>query len=152
MEAADALLDTGVSVPLKSFRFPFTKKSFTLRLTMRRPCLDAQIRIARLYLSMGVTADKMWEFTTEEQMKFLADHGAKIARMIAYTICRSSLSRLTLPLISWLIRRWMSNEHLIGAMLRFVMLLGTDPFIPIIKSAQMTNPLMPRKSHTAKGS
>lgn len=36
-EGADALLDIGVSVPLKAFHIPFRKSPLELRVTMRRP-------------------------------------------------------------------------------------------------------------------
>ena len=153
MEGADALLDAGVSVPLKSLRLPFRKKPVEIRATMRRPCLDGQIRIARIYLSMGVTSRQMWEFTKEQEMRFLAEHGLKIARMIALTICRGELTRrILLRPVTWAVRHWMSNEHLLGAMRRFVSLMGTDPFIPIIRSAERTNPMKPRTSQRRKGS
>lgn len=35
-EGADALLDIGVSVPLKAFHIPFRKSPLELRVTMRR--------------------------------------------------------------------------------------------------------------------
>lgn len=152
MEGADALLDAGVSVPLKSFRLPFRKKPVEIRVTMRRPCLEGQIRIAKVYLSMGVTSQQMWEFTKEQEMRFLADHGDKIARMIALMVCRGTLKRkLLLRLTTWAVRHWMSNDHLLGAVRRFVTLMGTDPFIPIIRSAERTNPMKPRTSQRKKG-
>lgn len=153
MEGADALLDAGVSVPLWSIRLPFRRKPVELRVTMRRPCLEGQIRIARIYLSMDVTSQQMWEFTKEQEMRFLADHGAKIADMIALTICRGPLRRrLLMRPMAWAVRHWMSNEHLLGAMRRFVSLMGTDPFMPIIRSAERTNPMKPRLSQRMKGS
>lgn len=36
-EGADALLDIGVSVPLKAFRLPWRKTPVELRVTMKRP-------------------------------------------------------------------------------------------------------------------
>jgi hypothetical protein len=153
IEGADALLDVGVSVPIASIRVPFKKKPVEIRVTMKRPCLAGQIKIARTYLSMGVTSEEMWRFSKEDEMRFLSDHGNKIAKMIAITICRGALtSRLFLGLMTWLVKTRMSNAHLIGAMKRFVTLMGTDPFIPIIKSAEMTNPMKPRTSQKSKGS
>ena len=58
-QVAEALLDVGVSIPLRSFRLPFRKKPVQIRLTMKRPKLGTQIRIARLYLKMDVTYEKM---------------------------------------------------------------------------------------------
>ena len=130
MEGADALLDAGVSVPLKSLRLPFRKKPVEIRATMRRPCLDGQIRIARIYLSMGVTSRQMWEFTKEQEMRFLAEHGLKIARMIALTICRGELKRrILLRPVTWAVRHWMSNEHLLGGDAQVRVADGHRPFL-----------------------
>lgn len=79
-EAAEALLNVGVSLPLKEFRLPFRKRPIILRVTMRRPCMSGQIEIARTYLSMNVTSAQMEAFSKDEQMRFLADHGDKICR------------------------------------------------------------------------
>ena len=42
-EGADALLDIGVSVPLKAFHIPFRKSPLELRVTMRRPYMPGHI-------------------------------------------------------------------------------------------------------------
>ena len=147
-EAADALLNVGVSLPLKEFWLPFRKRPIAFRVTMRRPCMSGQIEIARTYLSMGVTSDKMKKFTKEEQMRFLANHGGKICRMIALTIGSPVLAR---PL-AWFIRRFVRYEFQMAAVQKFVSLMGTDPFIPIIRSAEKTNPMKLRLSQKKKGS
>lgn len=153
MEGADALLDAGVTVPVMRLRLPFRKKPLELCLTMKRPCLSGQIRIAREYLSMGVTSERMWTFTKEQEMEFLATHGKTLSRIIAHTVCRSPVARkLLLRPTAWIVRNFMSNEHLLGAMKRFVTLMGTDPFIPIIRSAERANPMKPRLSHEKQGS
>ena len=92
-EGTAALLDRGVSVPLKELRIPLVKKPLKLRVVMRRPRLGGLIRLARVYLSLGVTAEQMKKFTKEEEMAFLAAHGKEISRMIAYTLCRGWISR-----------------------------------------------------------
>ena len=58
-EAADALLNRGISIPLKEFKMPFRKRPVVLRVTLKRPYMSGQIDFARTYLSMGVTAEKM---------------------------------------------------------------------------------------------
>ena len=88
-EGADALLDIGVSVPLKAFHIPFRKSPLELRVTMRRPYMSGQILFARTYLSMGITSEEMWGFSKEEEMQFLASHGKAVSRMVAYTLCRA---------------------------------------------------------------
>ena len=82
-EGADALLDIGVSVPLKAFHIPFRKSPLELRVTMRRPYMSGQILFARTYLSMGITSEEMWGFSKEEEMQFLASHGKAVSR---YTV------------------------------------------------------------------
>ncbi len=54
MECADALLDSGVSVPLKRWKLPWLKRPVEVRVTMKRPRLWGQILLAREYLKMGV--------------------------------------------------------------------------------------------------
>ena len=132
-EGADALLDIGVSVPLKAFHIPFRKSPLELRVTMRRPYMSGQILFARTYLSMGITSEEMWGFSKEEEMQFLASHGKAVSRMVAYTLCRGPFSRrVLLRPVAWL--------------------MGTDPFIPIIRSAERTNPMSLRLSQRKKGS
>lgn len=153
MEGADALLDAGVTVPLMLLRLPFRKKPVEIRLTMKRPCLSGQILIARTYLSMEVTSEQMWSFTKEQEMEFLVNHGKEVSRMIAYTVCRNPFARkFLLRPTAWLVRNYMGNDYLLGAMKRFVSLMGTDPFIPIIRSAERTNPMKLRMSQKKKGS
>ena len=152
-EGAAALLDRGVSVPLKDMRIPFRKKPLKLRVVMRRPRLGGLMRLARVYLSLGVTAEQMKKFTKEEEMAFLAAHGREISRMIAYTLCRGWWSRrLLVGVTAWVVRNWMSPEYLDAAMRSFVLLLGTDPFTSIIRSAGKMNPMKLRLSQGKKGS
>ena len=152
-EGADALLDTGVSVPLKAIHIPFKKTPLVLRVTMKRPCMSGQLRIARTYLSMGVTSEEMWKFTKEEEMQFLVNHGKKVSRMLAYMICRGYFARkFGVCLTSWFIRNFMPHEYQMEVMKKFVTLMGTDPFIPIIRSAEIANPMKLRLSRRKKGS
>lgn len=152
-EGADALLDTGVSVPLKAIHIPFKKTPLVLRVTMKRPCMSGQLRIARTYLSMGVTSEEMWKFTKEEEMQFLVNHGKKVSRMLAYMICRGYFARkFGVCLTSWFIRNFMTHEYQMEVMKKFVTLMGTDPFIPIIRSAEISNPMKLRLSRKKRGS
>lgn len=151
-EGAEALLDTGLSVPLKSLRLPFGK-SITLRVVMRRPTFGGQIRIAKEWLKMGVTSAEMWKMDHEAQMKFLVEHGKSVSRMIAMMICRGWLSRhLLIRPTSWFVRNMMSHEYLIDVVKKFVSLIGTDPFISIIRLAESVNPMPLRLSQDGKAS
>lgn len=148
-EGAEALLDAGVSLPLKDLRIPFRKQPLRLRLTMKRPTLSRQIKIAHAYLTMNTTAEELEAMDHEGQMAFLAKYGKTLSRIIALT-----MERWWLPvwLLSWLVRHWMKWEYQKAAFSRFVLLMGTQSFIPIIRSAEMTNPMKLRLSHGRKGS
>ena len=144
IEAAEALLDVGVSLPFLQFKMPFRKKPVSIRVTMKRPCLGSQIRIARLYLQLGITY---------EEMAFLAIHGKRVSKMVSLTICRGAVSGLLFSgIVAWLLRWFVPDKYLQGANQRFVTLLGTKSFMRIIESVQISNPLKPRESQKRKGS
>ena len=149
-EASEALLDVGVSVPLKPIRLPFRKKRLLLRLTMRRPRLSTQIKIARLYLSLGVTYAELEALDKDGQMCFIAEHGKTISDMVALTMCGKWWKPVWL--VSWILRHWVDNLYMQVAMMKFVLLLGTESFTNIIRSAEMTNPMKLRLSQRRKGS
>lgn len=153
-EGADALLDAGIIVPLKRLRLPFRKKPVELTVTMKRPYMSGQIAFARTYLQMGVTSEQMWNFTKEEEMQFMAAHGKEVSRMIALTLCRGWLSRRwpVIGIVAWAVRNFMEQEMITGVIKRWVSLMGTDPFMIIIKSAERTNPMKLRVSQREKGS
>ena len=83
-EAAEALLDRGVSVPFKDIRLPFRKKPLKVRITMKRPTLAGQIEIGRQYLEMDTTAEEVRTLPKLEQMRFMARHGKRLSRIIAF--------------------------------------------------------------------
>ncbi|WP_289065597.1 hypothetical protein [uncultured Alistipes sp.] len=151
IEAAEALLDIGVSLPF--FKIPFTRK--VVRLTMKRPCLGGQIRLARLYLRTGITYEEMLEFSKHEELAYMAVHGRRVSKMVALTICRGAFSTwLFSDLLAWLLRWFVDDEYLRAASMQFLCLLGTKSFMTIIKSISTTNPMRPRLSQrkSEKGS
>ncbi len=148
-EGAEALLNVGVSLPLKDFRLPFRKEPLRLRLTMRRPTLAGQIQIARTWLSVGMTLEEFEVLDYDGQMQFLAKHGKKLSRMIALTMPHWWLPTCVL---SWFIRRWMKWDYQKAAFEKFVTLMGTSSFTPIIRSAEISNPMKLRLSRRKKGS
>ena len=149
-EASEALLDMGVSVPLKPIRIPFLRKPLLLRITMRRPRLSTQIRIARLYLSLGITYAELERLDKNAQMRFIAQHGKTISEIVALTMCGKWWKPMWL--VAWGLRPMVDNLYLQVAMMKFVLLLGTESFTNIIRSAEMTNPMKLRLSQEKKGS
>jgi len=149
IEAAEALLDIGVSLPF--FKIPFTRK--VVRLTMRRPCLGGQIRLARLYLQIGITYEEMLEFSKHEDLAYMAMHGKRVSKMVALTICRGAISGTFFSgILAWLLRWFVDDVYLQAANMQFLRLLGTKSFMTIIRSISTTNPMRPRLSQKRKGS
>lgn len=148
-EGAEALLNVGVSLPLKDFKVPFRKEPLHLRLTMKRPTMACQIQIARTWLSVGMTLAEFEALDYDGQMAFLAKHGKKLSRMIALTMPHWWLPTCVL---SWFIRHRMKWEYQKAAFEKFVTMMGTSPFMPIIRSAEMANPMKLRLSQGRKGS
>ena len=149
LEASEALLDIGVSVPFKPLRVPFRKKPVYLRMTMQRTTLGRLIELSREWLSVGMTLDEFEGLDWDGQMAFLGKHGKTLSRMIALTIrCRW----VPICLLSWLVRHWMPWEYQRAAVLRFLTLVGTSPFTIIIRSAARMNPMRVRLSQGKKGS
>lgn len=148
-EGAEALLDAGVSLPLKDIHLPFMKTPLRLRLTMKRPTMERQIQIAQTFLSMETTLKEFTSLDYNGQMVFLTKHGKKLSRIIALTMGHWWLP---ISVLSWFVRRFMKWEYQKNAFERFVTLMGTQSFIPIIRSVELTNPMKLRLSQRKKGS
>lgn len=148
-EGAEALLNVGVSLPLKDFKVPFRKEPLRLRLTMKRPTMACQIEIARTWLSVGMTLEEFERLDYEGQMQFLVKHGKKLSRMVALTL---GCWWLPTGVLSWFIRHGVKWEYQKGAFEKFVTLMGTESFTPIIRSAEIANPMKLRLSRGRKGS
>ena len=147
LNAAEALLDKGVSVPFQ-IRIPLTRWVWHPRFTMRRPRLGGQIRIARLRLKMGVTAEQMRALTAEEQDVFMSMHGKGLSKIIALTICRGYVSGMVLmPIVAWFIRHFVDVKWILGSHKVYKNLLGTKSFSAIISLAETMNPMSPHLSH-----
>ncbi len=151
---AEALLDVGVSVPLKEVRIPWKKKPLNLRLVMRRPLLGNLIRIARIYLSIGITYKQISEYDKEEQMQFLVSHGAEVSRIVALAILGGHIwGRLFTRPLAWVLRWIIEDVYLFASFNTFMSLLGIKDFGTIIRSLEGLNPMSPMiLSQKKKGS
>ena len=145
-EAAEALLDVGISLPLFRIRMPWGKE-WTWRVVMHRPCLGSQMRIARQFLKLGITARQAERFTDDQERAFFVEHLHELSMMAAFAVCRGYLSGLILaPVVAWLIRWKVPPEYLIEAQRWFQKLRGTRDFTNIIASAETLNPFRPAAS------
>ena len=152
MECADALLDSGVSVPLKRWKLPWLKRPVEVRVTMKRPRLWGQILLAREYLKMGVAPG--WQAKDKvEELAFVAEHGKAVSRLLAYTVCRGYVSRhVGIGVTAWVLRNFVEWRYLTAMFRTFERLMGTKDFMRIISSTARANPMTPRLSQAMKGS
>lgn len=148
-EGAEALLDRGVSLPLFDLRIPFKKMPLHVRVTMKRPTLARQICIAREYLSMNITAEKFEKLDYEEQMAFLVRHGKTLGRILALTLDSRWVPTF---LLTWVVCHFVKWEYQREAFVHFVLLMGTQSFLTIIRSVELSNPMKLRLSRKRKGS
>ena len=140
MECADALLDSGVSVPLKRWKLPWLKRPVEVRVTMKRPRLRGQILLAREYLKTGVKPDWQPKDKTEE-LAFVAEHGKAVSRLLAYTVCRGYVSRhVGIGVTAWVLRNFVEWRYLTAMFRTFERLMGTKDFMRIISSTARANP------------
>lgn len=152
IEAAEALLDVGVSLPLLSLRIR-KKRVSILRVTMKRPFLGTLVRMSKIYTGLGVTYDEMADFNQRQEAAFMAEHGKDMARLVSLAICRGSLSGyLFSGLLSRIILWHCDDRYIFGAGLMFRGLLGTKSFMNIIRSVERANPMKPRLSQTGRES
>ena len=100
---------------------------------MHRPRLAGQICIVRIYLSMGVSPEEISSFNGRERLEFLARHGTEVSRMVAYTLCRGPVSRrLLVRPVAWFLREAVEHRFLMGALEKFISLMGSESFTSII--------------------
>lgn len=146
LRASGLLLDLGVSVPIRPLGFLFRKKRHSL--TMRTPALGGLIRIARRYLSLGVTVKEMRSWSYEQNMDFIAHHGREVSKLVACAIVRGWISGpLLCKPVAWWLRWRVHPAYLHEAMLQLLELLDVKSFSITIKSAQMMNVMTRRLSH-----
>lgn len=141
-EAAEAILDMGVSLPLLSIGIPFRKSPLVIRLTMTRPRLGGQIRVAKKFLELGVTYQEIEGFSDSEATAFVATKGHIISEMIALCIVGGKYTGLVAmkPLAALI--RWCCTPQIIqGALMQYLRLMGTQSFTTFIKYMELTQPM-----------
>lgn len=146
--AAVALADGGISLPLA-----LILRRRPVRVTMKIPSTRSLIRISRMYLAMGVTAEEYNGYTLEQKARFMVLHGTAVSRTVAYGILRGRiLGRLLNRPLAWLLRQNMHPVAMTEAWRQMLTCINTVPFGTIIASAEALNKMQPMQSHTEKRS
>ncbi len=143
LKATEALLDIGVSVPLRPLRF--RKWKLPIRVTIKRPPLGGLLRLLRVWLSLGVTVSGLDKMSRDEELEFMAKHGKTVSRFVALAICNGHISgKLFARPLSWLLRWRCHPDTLLHTMNVFMNLLDTKSFMTITKLGSAINLLAPR--------
>jgi hypothetical protein len=130
------------------------KKPVQIRVTVKHPTMGSKIRIDRLFLAMGVTLAQYRAYTMEERMRFRAEQGGRMTRIIALGICRGPVSGyLFSGAVAFFLRWFVEDIYLEAVFEKFIALLGTQSFENIITSLETTVLLSPMNvSREKKGS
>jgi len=152
LKASALILDMGVAIPVRPFKY-LTRKRRPMHVVMRTPGLGGLMRIANLYLGMGVSYEDLKDYTYEQNMRFIRQHGVTISRIVAYTLVRGRLAGrwLNRPVAWWL--RWRVHPlFLQESMFQLLTMLNPQSFQTIINSVELINPMKPSLSPSGSGS
>lgn len=134
--AATALLDGGISLPLRTL-------FGTFRITMKIPTTKDLLRISAMFLKMNVTKEELDGYTFEQKARFMVINGEEVSRMVAFGIARMMPGTLKNRFLAWLLRRYMHPVALHEAWMRILSLLNLSPFEDITASAEAINQMAP---------
>ena len=152
LKASKLILDRGVAIPLRPLRFLNVKKK-PRTIVIRHPYAGGLIRMSRQRLEIGVTHDEMKDYTTEQNMEFIAKHGKTVSRIVAGAIVRGYF---TYPLFgrltAWWLRWRVHPVFLSEAMFQLFENVDVRSFTNIINLAEALNLTKPRLSREGKGS
>lgn len=141
-QAADMLLNIGIRIPVMPLR-PFKKRPGKSFLVMRRPPAGAVIRIARRYLELGVTPEEIRAMDYEERMRFVAEKGKAVSRMVALAVCTGWLSGMLLSgPVAWYLRWRVHPAMLSAALIELLRGMDIQPFCNTIPLASRTAGLL----------
>nr|DAG95025.1 MAG TPA: hypothetical protein [Herelleviridae sp.] len=152
LKASALILDMGVAIPVRPFKY-LTRKRRPMHVVMRTPGLGGLMRIANLYLSMGVSYAEIKDYDCEQNMRLMQQHGVTISRIVAYALVRGRLTgRCLNRLVAWWLRWRVHPLFLQEAMFQLLTMLNPQSFQTIINSVELINPMKPSLSPSESGS
>ena len=149
LKAADALLDIGISIPLRPVRF--RKWKWTPRVTIKRPPLGGLLRILRLWLTLETDVKQLEIMNDDEKLKFIAEHGRALSKMVSLMVFSGIISgRVSAPILAVLLRWRCHPDVLFYTALHFLQLQDTSSFTDIIALVEGLNVLEPKASQKGR--
>ena len=151
LKATEALLDIGLSVPLRPLRFK--KWKFTPRVTIKRPPLGGLLRILRLWLPMNVQAEEIEKMTERERQVFIEKNGKDVSKMVALMVCSGFMTgKLFSPVLAAIFRWRCHPDVMLLTTVAFMQLHDTKSFMNITRSVSALNVAAPRLGQKKKRS
>jgi len=152
LKASGLLLDLGVSIPIRPLRFlNFKRKSRTV--VVRHPFAGGLIRMSKQRLAIGISHEEMKDYTTDQNIEFIAKHGKAVSRIVSGAIVRGYFSYMLFGrLIAWWLRWRVHPVFLSEAMFQLFENVDVRSFTNTINLAELINLTKPRLSHKGKGS
>ncbi|MDO3641976.1 hypothetical protein [Mucilaginibacter sp. L3T2-6] len=150
LNAAERLLDRGIKVPVTApllFRL-FGKRK--INVVVRMPYLGTLYRISALFLSMGISDDRLKDMTGENIHNLFAKHGKTLTKIVAQALLNGWLTGwlFARPVAAWLYWR-LNNVQLLTLADTLVSLTGSDAFTNTIRLVRMMKRTAPNQSQTA---
>ena len=147
-EAANILLDLGVSIPMTAPRLFRLLGKKQVRLTIKRPCWGTMVRISRCWLSIGVSSEKINANTLEEDLTLIRDHGKTVCKVVAFGVLRGWFSGLFAGILARYLLWKVHPTILVEAAYKMVTLSRVEDFINTIRligTMDVTNSLSPKE-------
>lgn len=149
LKAADALLDIGISIPLRPVRI--RKWKWTPRVTIKRPPLGGLLRILRVWLTMDTDTKRLDAMSESERLNFIAANGRALSKMVSLMVYSGKISgRMLAPLLATLLRWRCHPDVLLYTALQFIQLQDTSSFTDIIALVEGLNVLAPKASQKGR--
>lgn len=151
LKAIDALLDFGVSIPLRPLHFHRWK--IAPRVVIRRPPLGGLLRITRIWLSIGIEASELVKMNATEQLEFMQKHGRDVVKMVSLMVCSGFITgRMLSPLLAFILKWRCHPDALLQTTSVFFEIIDSQSFTNITRSVGTINIVAPRLGQKKKRS
>lgn len=145
LKATRALLDIGVSIPLRPWKWKRWK--WAPRVTMRRPPLGGMVRLLKVYLQMNTTSEQLSAMNEEQARAFITVNARALSQIVALAVHSGYWSgKLFAPVLAWVLRWRCDPSVLFFATTQLMELLDAKSFIIIIRSIATINLMAPSLS------
>ena len=150
--AVETILQRGVKVKIPAPWFiRWIKKSYPV--IMSSPYEGTMFRVARYYLSTGLTQEKLDNLTTEEALVLMSVHGKAITKAVACALLNGYLKgKLFTKPLAWYLRWNMTAQELFALTTALVLYGGTTDFMNTTRLVQSQKTTTPNLGQKTKGS